>query len=65
MVHFARRAAAAFPDGQLFVNLRGFDPVTRRWAQGMRWPGSYTRWPRPLGSACRSPDELTTMYRSL
>ena len=25
-VHFAHRAAAAFPGGQLFVNLRGFDP---------------------------------------
>ncbi len=28
-VHWAKRAAAAFPDGQLYVNLRGFHPGAR------------------------------------
>jgi DNA-binding SARP family transcriptional activator len=38
-LHFARQAAGYFPDGQLYVNLRGFDPssapVTP--AEAVRW----------------------------
>ena len=27
-IRFARQAASRFPDGQLYVNLRGFDPAS-------------------------------------
>jgi hypothetical protein len=63
-VHFAHRAAAAFPDGQLFVNLRGFDPEHLPLDPG----DVLARFVRALGAGASQlpadPDELAGMYRS-
>jgi DNA-binding SARP family transcriptional activator/Flp pilus assembly protein TadD len=64
-VHWAHQAAAEFPDGQLYVNLRGFDPSGTPVA-----PGDALRW--FLGAfgvteerMPKTPDEQAAMYRSL
>jgi tetratricopeptide (TPR) repeat protein len=63
-IHFAHRVAAAFPDGQLFVNLRGFDPEHPPLAPGE----VLARFVRALGTdpadLPADPDELAAMYRS-
>ena len=63
-VHFAHRAAPAFPDGQLFVNLRGFDPEHPPLDPG----DVLARFVRALGARASQlpadPDELAAMYRS-
>lgn len=63
-VHFAHHAAPAFPDGQLFVNLRGFDPEHPPLDPGE----ALARFVRALGTrASQLPadtDELAGMYRS-
>ena len=62
-VHFAHRAAAAFPDGQLFVNLRGFDPEHPPLESG----DVLARFVRALGAdpsdLPADPDELAALYR--
>ena len=64
-VHFGHRVAAAFPDGQLYVNLRGFDPDQPPLAPGDVLP----RFLRALGAdPSQLPvdvDELASVYRSL
>ena len=64
-VHFAHRAAAAFPDGQLFVNLRGFDPDQPPLAPGDVLPGFLRGLGADPSQLPADPDELAAMYRSM
>ncbi|WP_433378928.1 BTAD domain-containing putative transcriptional regulator [Actinoplanes sp. CA-142083] len=64
-VHWAHRVAAKFPDGQLYVNLRGFDPAGSPVSPAEAIRGFLDA----LGVApARVPDELpqqVNLYRSL
>ena len=64
-VHFGHRVAAAFPDGQLYVNLRGFDPDQPPVDPRDVLP----RFLRALGADLSlmpaDLDELASVYRSL
>jgi DNA-binding SARP family transcriptional activator/tetratricopeptide (TPR) repeat protein len=64
-VHWAHRAASAFPDGQLYADLRGFDPV----CSVMDPAEALRHFLEALGVAAREiPADLTAraaMYRSL
>ncbi len=64
-VHFAHRVAAGFPDGQLFVNLRGFDPDQPPLAPGDVLAGFVRALGADSPQAPRDLDELAAMYRSL
>jgi tetratricopeptide (TPR) repeat protein len=63
-VRWARRAAAAFPDGQLYVNLRGYDP-----GAPVRPGDALAGFLRALGLAGEDipagEDERAAAYRSL
>ena len=64
-VHFAHRMAARFPDGQLFVNLRGFDPDQRPLDPGNVLAGFARALGGDISQAPKDLDELAAMYRSL
>ena len=64
-VHFAHRVAAGFPDGQLFVNLRGFDPDQPPLAPGEALAGFVRALGADPSQVPADLDELAAMYRSL
>ena len=64
-VHFAHRVAAGFPDGQLFVNLRGFDPDQPPLAPADVLAGFVRALGADSSQAPRDLDELAAVYRSL
>lgn len=64
-VHWAHRTADAFPDGQLYVNLRGFDPAgaTLDTAEAVR--GFLDALGVPASRVPLGPDAQAALYRSM
>jgi DNA-binding SARP family transcriptional activator/tetratricopeptide (TPR) repeat protein/DNA-binding XRE family transcriptional regulator len=64
-VHWAYRAAARFPDGQLYVNLRGFDPGGRAVTQEEALRGFLDSLGIPAQRVPRDFSAQVGLYRSL
>jgi DNA-binding SARP family transcriptional activator/Tfp pilus assembly protein PilF len=64
-VHWAHRVADRFPDGQLYVNLRGFDPGGSVVAAEDAVRGFVEAFGVPAGRIPNGPEALTALYRSL
>ncbi|MEQ4305384.1 BTAD domain-containing putative transcriptional regulator [Plantactinospora sp. B6F1] len=64
-VHWAHRAAARFPDGQLYVNLRGFDSSTTPTEPARALHGFLEALGVPAARMPGEPDALVSLYRTL
>jgi tetratricopeptide (TPR) repeat protein len=64
-VHFAHQAAGDFPDGQLYVNLRGFDPAGPPMTPGEAIRIFLDALGVPAAQLPASLDAQTGLYRSL
>jgi transcriptional regulator with XRE-family HTH domain len=64
-VHWALQAAEWFPDGQLYVNLRGFDPSGAPVAPEEAIRGFLDAFGMPAERIPASPDAQAALYRSL
>ena len=64
-LHWAHRAAGRFPDGQLYVNLRGFDTSGRVTSTAEALRGFLAALGVPAERLPPSQDAQTALYRSL
>jgi tetratricopeptide (TPR) repeat protein len=64
-VHWAHQGADLFPDGQLYVNLRGFDPAERPADPAEAVRGFLDAFHFPAEQIPGSPDVQAALYRSL
>jgi hypothetical protein len=64
-VHWAHRVAGQFPDGQLYVNLRGFDPSGAALEPGQALRGFLDAFGVPSTRIPEDPTAQTGLFRSL
>jgi tetratricopeptide (TPR) repeat protein len=64
-VHWAHQVARRFPDGQLYVNLRGFDPAVPPMTSGEAIRGFLDAFEVPVERIPVSLDAQAALYRSL
>jgi len=64
-VRWAHQAAARFPDGQLYIDLRGFGPSGEIVPAQTAIRGFLEAFGVPSGHVPSSPDSLAALYRSL
>ncbi len=64
-VHWAHRVAGWFPDGQLYINLRGFDPAGTAVDPGQALSGFLDALGVPAARIPANPDTRAGLYRSL
>ena len=64
-VHWAHRVAGRFPDGQLYVNLRGFGPAGTALDPGQALSGFLDALGVPAARIPADPDARAGLYRSL
>ncbi|WP_433126310.1 BTAD domain-containing putative transcriptional regulator [Micromonospora sp. CA-240977] len=63
-VHWAHRAAQRFPDGQLYVNLRGFDPGATPTEPARALHGFLEALGVPAARMPSDPDLMVSLYRT-
>jgi tetratricopeptide (TPR) repeat protein/DNA-binding XRE family transcriptional regulator len=64
-IHWAHGLAAHFPDGQLYVDLRGFDPLGQALEPAQAIRGFLDAFAVPPEQLPASPDAQAALYRSL